>query len=221
MRRAIADEMVRSAREAPHATTMHEVDVTRLVTWREQHRAAFRALHGVDISYLAFVVAAACGALRDFPVLNSCWSEEGIIVKRQINVGIAVALQDGLIVPVIARADELSLVGIARAIADLAARAREGRLSPAEVRNGTFGISNVGMYGSILAVPVLYQSQAAILAVGAITKRVIVLPDDALAIRSMLYLSLSFDHRITDGMTACQFMQNLCTRLADMNPDSL
>lgn len=221
MRRAIADHMARSAREAPHATTVHEVDVTHLVKWREQHQGTFRARHGVDISILAFVVAAACGALRDVPILNSSWSEHGIVLKRQINVGIAVALQEGLIVPVIQRADELSLVGIARAIVDLAARAREGRLSPAEVRDGTFTISNVGMYGSILSVPVIHQPQAAILAVGAVTGRVVVLPDDALAIRSMLYLSLSFDHRSIDGMVACRFMQNLCTRLTDMNLESL
>ena len=131
-------------------------------------------------------------------MVNS-WSEDGIVLRRDINIGIAVALEDGLIVPVIPRADEQNHIGLARAVADLADRARDGRLSPDEVRNGTFTIINVGAYGSILALPVINQPQAAILAVGAITKRVIVLEDDALAVRSMLYLSLAFDHRVSTG----------------------
>jgi 2-oxoglutarate dehydrogenase complex dihydrolipoamide succinyltransferase (E2) component len=220
MRRAIAEHMVRSVATAPHATTVHEVDMTRLVRWREAHRAAFRERHGVDIGPLAFVVEAVAGALKEYPMMNSSWGGDGIILKRQINIGVAVALEDGLIVPVIQRADEKSRVGLARAIADLTARARAGRLTSADVQGGAFTVNNVGVFGSIISTPIIPQPQAAILSTHAIIRRPVVVAGDAIAIRSMMYLALSFDHRIVDGMTACRFVQRVCERLEGMALDA-
>ena len=220
MRRAIAEHMVHSVTTAPHATTVHEVDMTRLVRWREARRAAFRERHGVDIGLLTFVVEAAVAALKEFPFMNSSWGGEGIILKKQINVGVAVALEAGLIVPVIQRADEKSRVGLARAVADLTGRARAGRLTPADVQGGTFTVNNIGVFGSIISTPIIPQPQAAILSAHAITRRPVVVADDAIAIRSMMYLALSFDHRIVDGMTACRFVERVRERLEGMALDA-
>jgi pyruvate/2-oxoglutarate dehydrogenase complex dihydrolipoamide acyltransferase (E2) component len=213
--------MVRSLRTAPHATTIHEVDMTRLVKWREARKEAVLARFGVDVPYQAFVVKAACDALKEFPVMNSSWGEDKIILKKRINMGIAVSLEQGLIVPVVHGADEKNLLGLARAIADLAERARAGRLSMHDVQGGTFTVNNVGVFGSVLSVAVINQPQAAILSMQAIARRVVVLPDDALAVRSMMYLSLSFDHRVVDGMTAGRFVQSIQRRLESMDPDAL
>jgi pyruvate/2-oxoglutarate dehydrogenase complex dihydrolipoamide acyltransferase (E2) component len=151
--------------------------------------------------------------------MNSSWGGEGIILKQQVNVGVAVALEDGLIVPVIPRADERSRVGLARAIADLTSRARAGRLAPADVQGGTFTVNNVGVFGSIISTPIIPQPQAAILSAHAITRRPVVVADDAIAIRSMMYLALSFDHRIVDGMTACRFVERIREQLEGMALD--
>lgn len=212
MRRGIAEHMVRSLTTAPQATTVAEVDMTRLVRWRGRHRAAFSAREGVEITYVAFVVQAAVAALKAFPYLNASWGGEGIILKKAINIGIAVGLEDGLLVPVIHRADERSLVGIARAVADLAARARAGRLTVAELQGGTFTVNNTGAFGSIASTPVINQPQAAILSMEAIVKRPVVV-DDAIAIRSMMNLCLTFDHRIVDGLMAGRFNQMIKQRL--------
>jgi 2-oxoisovalerate dehydrogenase E2 component (dihydrolipoyl transacylase) len=206
MRRGIAEHMSRSLFTAPQATTVTEVDMTRLVRWRERHRDAVRAREGVEITYVAYVVQATIAALKAHPYLNASWGDEGIILKGAINIGIAVGMDDGLLVPVIHRADERSLVGIARAVADLAARARARRLTVDELQGGTFTVNNTGAFGSIVSTPVINQPQAAILSMEAIVKRPVVV-DDAIAIRSMMNVCLSFDHRIVDGLMAGRFTQ--------------
>jgi 2-oxoisovalerate dehydrogenase E2 component (dihydrolipoyl transacylase) len=206
MRRGIAEHMARSLFTAPQATTVTEVDMTRLVRWRERHKDAFRAREGVEITYVAFLVQAVVAALKAHPYLNASWSDDGIILKKAINIGIAVGMEDGLLVPVIHRADERSLVGIARAVADLAARARSRKLRVDELQGGTFTVNNTGVFGSIVSTPVINQPQAAILSMEAIVKRPVVV-DDAIAIRSMMNICLSFDHRIVDGLMAGRFMQ--------------
>ncbi|MFN8470726.1 MAG: 2-oxo acid dehydrogenase subunit E2 [Anaerolineae bacterium] len=217
MRRAIAEHMVLSERTAPHVTTVHEADVTRLAQFYQRQRDAFRQREGFGLTYTPFFVLAAVAALRAFPPVNASFTDEGIIQRREVNVGVAVALADGgLVVPVIRNADEKTLVRVARDVADLASRARSGGLSPDETRGGTFTITNHGVFGSLLATPIIHQPQAAILGVGAIQKRVVVRETDAgdiLAVRSMVYLSLSFDHRALDGATADQFMQRLVREL--------
>jgi 2-oxoisovalerate dehydrogenase E2 component (dihydrolipoyl transacylase) len=206
MRRGIAEHMARSLFTAPQATTVTEVDMTRLVRWRERHKEAIRAREGVEITYVAFVVQAVVAALKAHPYLNASWGDEGIILKRAINIGIAVGMDDGLLVPVIHRADERSLVGIARAVADLAARARARKLTVDELQGGTFTVNNTGAFGSIVSTPVINQPQAAILSMEAIVKRPVVV-DDAIAIHSIMNICLSFDHRIVDGLMAGRFTQ--------------
>jgi 2-oxoglutarate dehydrogenase E2 component (dihydrolipoamide succinyltransferase) len=217
MRRSIADHMARSKRSAPHVTTVHEVDMGNLIAARERLKDSFAA-RGINLTYTAFIANAVAAALRDHPMLNSSWEEEGIRVHREINLGIAVAIPQGLIVPVIRNADEKSLQGLAREINDLAERARSRRLTPDDVQNGTFTITNYGVLGSLFGTPIINQPQAAILGVGAIRKTVVVLEGpsgDSLAIRPVAFLSLSFDHRILDGAQADAFMQSLCASLQE------
>jgi len=209
MRKAIAEHMVRSKATAPHATTTIEVDMTRLVRWRERNKDLVKARHGVDVTYLPLVMGAVVAALKDFPILNASWGEDRIILKRRINMGIAVGLDDGLLVPVIHNADERNTVGLARAVADLTARARAGRLTLQDMQGGTFTLNNTGVFGAIVTTPVINQPQAAILAMNAIVKRPVVIEDDAIAVRSIMTLSLSFDHRIVDGLTAGRFNQRV------------
>jgi pyruvate/2-oxoglutarate dehydrogenase complex dihydrolipoamide acyltransferase (E2) component len=209
MRKAIAAHMVHSKQTAPHATTTIEVDMTRLVKWRERHKEAMIARHGVDITYVAMVMVALVDALKAFPIMNSSWGEDRIILKKRVNIGVAVALDDGLLVPVIHNADERNMVGLARAVADLATRARAGRLTLNDLQGGTFTLNNTGVFGAIVTTPVINQPEAAILAMNAIVKRPVVIEDDAIAVRSMMILSLSFDHRIVDGFTAGRFMQHI------------
>lgn len=212
MRRTIAERMLHSTRTVPHAWTMVEVDVTSLVAWRERIKEDFRRREGFNLTYLAFVVKAAVEALREYPILNSTWEEDRIVIKRRINIGIAVDLEDGLIVPVIKDADQKSIVGIARAIADLATRARAGKLTPDDVSEGTFTINNTGAFGSILSAPIINYPQAAILSMETITKRPVVV-GDAIAIRSMMNLCMSLDHRILDGAVAGRFLRSVKRRL--------
>jgi 2-oxoisovalerate dehydrogenase E2 component (dihydrolipoyl transacylase) len=208
MRRGIAAHMVRSKQTAPHATTVTEVDMTRLVRWRTARKAAFLAREGVELTYLPLVIQAVIDALKAFPFLNSAWGGDAIVLKKRINIGIAVGLEDGLLMPVVHRADERSLVGLARAVADLAARARAGRFTVAELQGGTFTVNNTGVFGSIVSTPVINQPQAAILSMEAIVKRPVVI-EDAIAIRSIMNICLSFDHRIVDGLMAGRFNQHV------------
>jgi len=212
VRRAIADHMVMSKHTSPHVTTVMEVDLSRIVAHRQAYKDAF-ARDGINLTFTAYFVSATVSALKAFPIVNSTWKEEGILIQREINIGMATSLGEaGLIVPVIRNADELSLLGLARAINDLANRARSRQLKPDEVRGGTFTITNHGISGSLFATPIINQPQCGILGVGAIQKRVVVI-DDAIAIRPMVYLSLTFDHRILDGATADYFLAKVVESL--------
>jgi 2-oxoglutarate dehydrogenase E2 component (dihydrolipoamide succinyltransferase) len=207
MRRRIAEHMVRSKlHTAPHVTTVFETDMSAVVAHRAAHKDDF-ARRGINLTFTAYFVAATAEALRRHPMVNSEWREDGLLFKPEINIGMAVALDEGLIVPVIKHADELSLAGIARQVNDLVQRARAGQLKPDEVQSGTFTITNHGVAGSLFATPIINQPQAGILGVGAIKKRVMVLEDqgDALAVRPMVYLSFTFDHRVLDGASADWF----------------
>jgi pyruvate/2-oxoglutarate dehydrogenase complex dihydrolipoamide acyltransferase (E2) component len=220
MRKAIAEHMVRSVQTAPHATAVVEVDMTPLVRWREANREAARARHGVDMTYVAFVIQAVVGALKAVPIMNSSWGEDKIILKRRINVGVAVGLEDGIVVPVIHDADEKSIVGLARAIDDLVQRARTNRLALQDMQGGTFTVNNVGVFGVVTSTPVINQPQAAILAMNAIVKRPVVV-DDAIAIRAMMNLGLSFDHRIVDGLTAGRFLERVVQNMRGLDLSNL
>jgi 2-oxoisovalerate dehydrogenase E2 component (dihydrolipoyl transacylase) len=220
LRKAIAEHMVRSVRTAPHATAVVEVDMTPLVRWRETNKEAARARHGVDITYVAFVIQAVVDALKAVPIMNSSWGEDKIILKRRINVGVAVGLEDGIVVPVIHDADEKSIVGLARAIDDLVQRARTNRLTLQDTQGGTFTVNNVGVFGVVTSTPVISQPQAAILAMNAIVMRPVVV-DDAIAIRAMMNLSLSFDHRIIDGLTAGLFLERVVQNIRGLDLSNL
>lgn len=208
MRRNIAQHMVKSKLQtAPHATTVFEVDLSAVVKHRNEHKEAFTK-QNVKLTYTPYFVAACAQALQQFPAINARWTDDGIYYHHTVNVGIAVALDDGLIVPVVKNAQDYNLVGLARRVNDLADRARNKRLQPDEVRDGTFTITNHGVNGSLFATPIINQPQSAILGLGAIEKRVKVV-DDAIAIRPCCYLSLTFDHRGIDGATADAFMMAL------------
>jgi 2-oxoglutarate dehydrogenase E2 component (dihydrolipoamide succinyltransferase) len=205
VRKAIADHMVRSVHTSPHVTTVMEADLSQVVAHRAAHKADF-ARDGANLTFTAYFVSASVAALKMHPLVNASWTDAGIQLHREINIGMATALAEGgLIVPVIEGADGLSLLGIARAVNDLAERARSKKLQPAEVRGGTFTITNHGTSGSLFATPIINQPQCAILGVGVIQKRVVVI-QDAIAIRPMVYLSLTFDHRILDGAIADYFL---------------
>ncbi len=204
MRKAIAEHMVRSKHTSPHVTTVFEVDFSAVSAHRTANKAGF-AQDGAKLTFTAYIVSAIVQALRAHPIVNSSWTDRGILLHDAINVGIAAAVDDGLIVPVLKRADGLSLLGLARAINDLAERARTRQLQPDEVQGGTFTLTNHGVSGSLFATPIINQPQCAILGLGKIEKRVKVI-DDAIAIRPLAYASLTFDHRILDGATADHFM---------------
>ncbi len=208
MRQKIAEHMIYSRRTSAHVTTVHRTDMTAIVRLRSALKDQFQARYGFGLTYLPFFVRAAAQALREFPLLNASIEGTNILYHNDINIGIAVALDNGLIVPVIRRADELSIVGIQRAIVDLAHRARSRQLKPDEVQGGTFSITNFGSFGSLFATPIINQPQVAILGVGAVTKEPVVI-DDAIAIRSVCYLGLTFDHRLIDGALADQFCQKV------------
>jgi pyruvate dehydrogenase E2 component (dihydrolipoamide acetyltransferase) len=204
MRQKIAEHMVFSKHTSAHVTTVHKVDMTRVAKMRDRVKAQFQAQYGFSLTFLPFVIRAATSALRQFPILNASIDGTNIVYHRDINIGIAVALENGLIVPVIRNADEKTVAGLQRSIVDLAARARSRQLRPDEVQAGTFSITNFGSFGSIFATPVINQPQVAILGCGAVDKEPVVV-DDAIAIRSMCYLALTFDHRLVDGALADQF----------------
>jgi pyruvate dehydrogenase E2 component (dihydrolipoamide acetyltransferase) len=213
MRKQISEHMVMSKRTSAHVNTIFEVDVTNVVKLREREQQNFQRTNGVKLTFTAFLAKAVADTLREFPILNSSVEGNNIVYKKDINVGIAVALDWGLIVPVIKNAEDKSFVGVAKTIADLAERARTKKLKPEEVQNGTFTITNPGIFGSLFGTPIINQPQVAILGVGSITKRPVVIENDAIAIRSMVILSLSFDHRVVDGAVADQFMAALKKRL--------
>jgi pyruvate dehydrogenase E2 component (dihydrolipoyllysine-residue acetyltransferase) len=221
IRKLTAEHMVMSRRVSPHVNTIFEVDYTRVAQLRSRAKKDYAA-RGVNLTYLAFIAKAVADGLRKHPVVNSAVAGESTILRRDINLGIAVALDWGLIVPVVKRADELSLVGLARAINDLGERARTKKLSPDEVQKGTFTITNPGVFGSIIGTPIINQPQAAILCVGAIEKQPAVITmdgTDTLAIRTRGLLSLAFDHRIVDGADADRFMAEVKKQIQEF-PES-
>ncbi|HJW83260.1 MAG TPA: dihydrolipoamide acetyltransferase family protein [Anaerolineae bacterium] len=212
IRKSIAEHMLRSKHTSPHVTTVFEVDLSKVVAHRSANKAAFER-DGANLTFTPYFAAATIAALKQHPLANSSWGDTGIILHRQVNLGIAVSLgADGLIVPVIKNADSMNLLGLARAINDLADRARRKLLKPDEVREGTFTITNHGASGSLFATPIINQPQCAILGVGLIQKRAVVVTQDggdSIAIKPMVYLGLTFDHRILDGNSADNFVASI------------
>jgi 2-oxoglutarate dehydrogenase E2 component (dihydrolipoamide succinyltransferase) len=209
MRQAIAEHMVLSVRTSPHVTTVMEADMSRIIAYRNSYKAEFEQREGLKLTFTPFFVQAVVEGLKAVPEANSSFSDEGIVLHRQINVGLAVALKSGLIVPVVKDADQLSLSGLQRAVSDLAERARVRQLRPDEAQDSTFTITNHGVSGSLLAMPIINQPNAGILGVGAIQKRPVVVTTegtDSIAIKPMCYLSFTFDHRIMDGALADRFL---------------
>jgi len=210
MRKIISDNMLASKRTSAHVYTVFEIDMTPVARLREKHKKAFLEAYGSKLSFMPFIMAAVAKALRAFPVINASVDGDAIAYKQDINLGVAVSLDWGLIVPVIKNADQLNLGGLARSLSDLADRARAKQLKPDEISGGTFTITNPGVYGDVFGLPIINQPQVAIQGIGAIVKRPVVItaPDgtDSIAIRQMMFSSLSFDHRIIDGATADQFM---------------
>jgi pyruvate/2-oxoglutarate dehydrogenase complex dihydrolipoamide acyltransferase (E2) component len=213
MRKLIAEHMVRSERTAPHVTTVFEADLSAVLAHMAANKDAF-ARDGVTLTLTAYFVSAAVAGLQAVPLVNSQWGEDKIVLKREINIGLAVALDQGLIVPVIKHAGEKSLQGLAREVNDLARRARAKALKADEVQGGTFTITNHGVSGSLFATPIINQPQTAILGVGVMQKRVVVI-GDAIAIRPMVYLTLTFDHRVLDGAVADRFMSKIKVTLEE------
>ncbi len=205
MRIKIAEHMVMSKRTSAHVTTVHRVDMTKVAKMRERNKALFQSNYGFSLTYLPFIARASVVALRQYPLLNASLDGNNIIYHNEVNIGIAVALENGLIVPVIRGADEKNILGLQRSIVDLATRARSRQLKPEEVQGGTFSITNFGSNGSLIGTPVINQPQVAIMGVGTVDKTPVVI-DDAIAIRYICHLSLSFDHRLIDGALADQYM---------------
>jgi pyruvate/2-oxoglutarate dehydrogenase complex dihydrolipoamide acyltransferase (E2) component len=200
--------MVRSKATSPHATTVVEVDMTNIARWLEQNKAFFRQQHGYSITYVPFVTKAVCAALREVPTMNASWTADNRIqLRSQINIGFAVSTDNGLIVPVLRDTDQKSIAEIAGAVNDLATRARSNRLSLDEIQGSTFTVSNPGVFGTIFSMPIINQPNAGILSMDAVVKRPVVVENDAIAVRSMMYICLSFDHRINDGLEAARFLQ--------------
>jgi pyruvate/2-oxoglutarate dehydrogenase complex dihydrolipoamide acyltransferase (E2) component len=219
MRKQIAEHMVRSVQTAPHVTVWMEADMSNVVRLREAHKDAFKTREGFSLTYVPFVIRVVVQALRQHPNINAAWDNGRIIRRKAVNIGVAVALDDGLIVPVIRAADEKNIVGIARAVHDLSSRARANQLQPDEVSGGTFTVNNPGTLGSIFSTPIIVQPQAAILSMEAIVKRPVVV-DDAIAIRPLMNLSLSIDHRILDGLAATRFLADVKAGLENYRDDA-
>jgi len=218
MRQRIAEHMVLSKRVSPHVYSIDEADMTRIAHVREAARAEFEQKHQIKLTFMPFFVRACVGALRDFPTVNASVEGTNVVVHGEINIGIAVALDGGLIVPVLKRAEEKNFLGLQRGINDLAERARAKKLKPEDVQESTFSITNPGTFGGLMGLPIINQPNVAILGIGAIQKRPVVI-DDAIAIRSMVYLTLSYDHRVVDGAMAHQFMRRVKERLETWTED--
>ena len=223
MRKLIADHMVRSKHTAPHVTSFTEADVTNLVLWREKMKKDFEKREGTKITYTPLFIEAIVRCIKRFPLINSSVDGNRIIVKKDINIGMAAALPNGnLIVPVIKNADQLNLVGLARQVNNLADNARNNKLKPEDISDGTFTLTNVGTFGSLMGTPIINQPQVAILAVGAIKKRPVVIETphgDSIAIRHMMYLSMSYDHRIVDGSLGATFLTAVANELEKFDID--
>lgn len=223
MRKLIADHMVRSKHTSPHVTSFTEADVTNLVMWRNKVKKEFEKREGTKITFTPLFIEAIVRCIKKFPLVNSSVDGNRIIVKKDINIGMATALPSGnLIVPVIRNADQLNLVGLAKQVNNLADSARNNKLKPEDIADGTFTLTNVGTFGSLMGTPIINQPQVAILAVGAIKKRPVVVETphgDSIAIRHMMYLSMSYDHRIVDGSLGATFLTAVANELENFNGD--
>ncbi|HLY21406.1 MAG TPA: dihydrolipoamide acetyltransferase family protein [bacterium] len=217
LRKTIAERMARSKREIPHAYGVVEVDVTALVRHRETHKAVWRLREGVNITLTAFIVRAVSRALRDVPVVNASFTPDGVLCRHAVNIGIGVAIPDGLIVPVIKDADQKSVAGLGRDLEGLSVRARAGKLTLDDVSGGTFTITNPGVFGSVFSMPVINYPQAAILSTDAVVRRPVVL-GEGIAIREIMHLGLGFDHRAFDGAVAMQFLNHIKRQLESFSP---
>ena len=203
MRKVIAEHMIASRRTSAHVHSVFEIDVTHVSKLRKKYKAEYRDRHGANLTYMPFIVKAVCDGLRAWPILNASVDGDEIVYKKDLNIGIAVALEWGLIVPVLRNADELSIAGMSKRILDLGLRARNKQLSPDEVQGGTFTITNPGQFGGLFGIPIINQPQVGILGVGGIEKRPVVI-DDMIAIRERVYFCMSYDHRVVDGAVADQ-----------------
>jgi len=223
MRRLIADHMVRSVHTSPHVTSFSEADVTHLVHWRDKVKKEFEKRENTKLTFTPLFIEAVIRCIKKYPLINSSLDGDKIIVKKDINIGMATALPTGnLIVPVIRNADQLNLVGLTKQVNALADNARQSKLRPEDTQGGTFTMTNVGTFGSLMGTPIINQPQVAILAVGAIKKRPVVIETaegDAIAIRHMMYLSLSYDHRIVDGSLGATFLTAVANELENFSPD--
>ena len=220
VRRVIAERMVRSKQTVPHAWLMVEADVTGLVALRARHKDVFRERHGVPLTYLPFMMRAVVRALQAVPIMNAQWSGDQIVMKRRVNVGIAAATARGLVVPVVHDADEKNVVGLAKATQDLTQRARSGRLKLEDLSGGTFTVDNTGAVGTVLTYPIINAPEVGIVTMESIVKRPRVMPGDAIAVRSMVNLCLSFDHRVVDGAEAALFVNTVKTELEALTRES-
>ncbi len=216
MRKKIAEHMVQSVKTSPHVSSVTEADMSRIFTFREKHKNAFEKREGFKLTYTPFMVDAVVKALKKYPLMNASIDGDKILMKKFINIGVAVALENGLIVPVIKHADEKNLTGLARAVQDLAVRARNKKLVPDEVQGGTFTITNPGIFGNLWGTPIISQPQLAILGVGVIKKRPVVI-DDMIAIKPMVYISMSYDHRLIDGALGGMFLQTVVRNLENFD----
>ena len=223
MRKLIADHMVHSKHTSPHVTSFVEVDVTNIVRWREKNKDVFFKKYGEKITYTPIFIDAVVRAIKDFPMINISVNGTQIIRKKNINIGMATALPSGnLIVPVIKNADYLNLAGLTKSVNDLAARARDNKLKPDEIQDGTFTITNVGTFGNVMGTPIINQPQVAIMAIGAIKKKPAVIETadgDVIAIRHMMFLSMSYDHRVVDGMLGGSFIRRVADYLEAFSPN--
>ncbi|RMG79917.1 MAG: 2-oxo acid dehydrogenase subunit E2, partial [Bacteroidetes bacterium] len=223
MRKLIADHMVMSKHTSPHVTSFVEVDVTNIVEWRNRVKNEFQAKHGQKITFTPIFIDAVVKAIKDFPMINVSVDGTKIIVKKDINIGMATALPSGnLIVPVIKNADEKNLLGLTKAVNDLAARARENKLKPEEIQDGTFTLTNVGTFGNVMGTPIINQPQVAIMATGAIRKKPAVVETeygDLIAVRHLMFLSLSYDHRVVDGFLGGSFLRKVGDYLEQFDPN--
>lgn len=219
MRNAIASRMRQSVSEIPHAWTMIEVDVTNLVVLRNKVKDEFMRQEGMNLTYLAFLLKAVVGAIKDYPIMNSVWAVDKIIVKRDINLSLAVGTEDSVLTPVIKKADQKNIAGLAREIDDLTKKARAGKLALNDLQGGTFTINNTGSFGSVLSYPIINYPQAAILTFESIVKKPVVI-QDMIAVRSMVNLCLSLDHRILDGVICGRFLQRVKENLEGYNSET-
>lgn len=219
VRKTIANRMVQSKHDAPHAWTMVEVDVTNLVQYRNQIKHEFKKNEGLNLTFLPFFIKAVVESIKEFPMMNSQWAGDRIIVKKAVHISIAVATDDALFVPVIKDADQKNILGIAKAIDELVRKSKEGKLTLEDMSGGTFTCNNTGSFGSVLSAPIINQPQAAILSMEAIVKRPVVI-ENMIAIRDMVNLCLSLDHRILDGLVCGRFLQSVKQKLEGYGADT-